>query len=256
MNKRIILTLVVSLLAVMLYPIGLRPARADESSSLSPYWGPNITRWAELITHYAGQRGLDPDLVSALIYEESHGLPYLVSSMGAVGLMQVMSQETGFYWRPRRAELLNPSVNLAWGTRTFGLILQDAEGSASRALAAYNGGWEQETIPSTQKFAIRVLDHYARSIVARSGYEAESMKAWTLVLDIQSSAGIFRKDVIESGGTIELDSRFDLSKLPDSTPRAMAYSAIDEDGTAWLVEAWVIVEPIEGRTIQPGRGTY
>jgi len=51
------------------------------------------------------------------------------------------------------------------------------------------------------------------------------------------------------------DAEYDLAKLPASTPHAMAYSAIDAGGAAWLVEAWIIVEPIEGGTPN-GRGTY
>lgn len=255
MNKRVTVVLVVSLLAAALFSPDLRSATA-EAPLLSPYWGPNIARWAELTARYAGQRGLDPDLVSAIIYEESHGLPNQISTAGAVGLMQIMPRETGFSWRPGRSELLNPAVNLAWGTRTFSQILQTAEGSLSRSLAAYNGGWEQENLRSTQAFAVRVLDHYARAIAARFAFDAHAMKAWTLVLDIRSSAGVARIDVIKSDNTINLDTEFDLAALPASTPRAIAYSAIDSDGNAWLVEAWVIVEPTEGSMLPPSRGAY
>jgi hypothetical protein len=255
MNKRLSIVLLVSLLAAVFASPDVRLAKA-ETPVLSPYWGPNITRWAELTARYAGQRGLDPDLVSAIIYEESHGLPNQISVVGAVGLMQIMPREAGFSWRPTRGELLNPAANLAWGTGTFSQILQTGKGSISRALAAYNGGWEQEAIPSTQAFAVRVLDHYARAIAARFGFDAHAMKAWTLVIDVRSSAGVAHIDVIKSDSTINLNTQFDLAALPASTPRAATYSAIDADGNAWLIDAWVIVEPIEGRTLQFGRGTY
>lgn len=256
MSKRIAFTLVVSLLAAIVFSPGLRAASADTSGVLSPYWGENISRWANLIAYYAGQRGLDPDLVSAIIYEESKGFPNQISAVGAAGLMQIMPQEAGFSWRPKQAELLNPAVNLSWGTRTFSQILQQAEGSLNRSLAAYNGGWEQIDLRVPKLFAGKVLDHYARAIVARAGYDAQSMKAWTLVLNVRSSAGLVRIDLVKSDGSAEADAAFDLRRLPDSTPHALAYSSIDAAGVAWLVEAWVIVEPIEGYTLQQGRGMY
>ena len=233
----------------------VQPAAADTTSALSPYWGQTIARWEDLIAHYAGQRGLDPDLVAAIIFEESHGLPSRISVVGAVGLMQIMPRETGFSWRPTAAELLDPGVNVYWGTRTVAQVVQQAEGNLSRALAAYNGGWEQEHLRATQFFAGKVLDHYARAIAARAGFNARSMKKWSLVLDIQTSAGLKRIQTIRSDGTIDPDAEYDLAKLPASTPHAMAYSAIDAGGAAWLVEAWIIVEPIEGGTPN-GRGTY
>ncbi len=255
MSKFAKLVPVVWLLGAMLFSPAMRPATANTIPSLSPYWGPTITQWADLIAHHAGQRGLDPDLVASIIFEESHGLPNQVSVVGAVGLMQIMPQEAGFTWRPKVVELLKPAVNLYWGTRTFSLILQQADGSLNRALAAYNGGWEQEHLAATQNFAGRVLDHYARAIVARAGFNARAIEGWTLVLDIRSSAGLMRVDTIKSDGSVRHDAEFDLSELPASTPHAIAYSSIEANNVAWLVEAWVIVEPMEGG-LPGGRGTY
>ncbi|HLF29105.1 MAG TPA: transglycosylase SLT domain-containing protein [Anaerolineae bacterium] len=257
MRKPAYLTLVVVLLSALLLTPDVRRATADTSStsSLSSYWGPTIRQWDALIAYYAGQRGLDPDLIASLIYEESHGLPNQISAVGAVGLMQIMPQETGFAWRPKRAELLKPAVNLYWGTRTLGQVIQQAEGSLFRALAAYNGGWEQEHLRATQFFAVKVLDHYARAIAARGGYDAQSLEEWTLVFDIRSSAGLMRVDQVQWDGTVEADTTFDLSELPASTPHATAYSLIDPNNVAWLIEVWVIVKPIEGGT-PAGRGTY
>jgi hypothetical protein len=255
MSKRLRLMLVAALLIAWLSWLGARPATAATTPSLSPYWGPSITQWQALIAYYAGQRGLDPDLVAAIIYEESHGRPNEISVVGAVGLMQIMPQEAGFSWRPKQADLLKPTVNLYWGTRTFSQVVQQAEGGLSRALAAYNGGWEQEHLRAPRIFAGKVLDHYARAIAARAGYDARSMKAWTLVLDIRSSVGLLRTDMIRSDGSAQPDTDFDLSRLPASTPRATAYAMIDPGNVAWLVEAWVIVEPIEGGT-PSGRGAY
>jgi len=257
MGRTAQLLLAVSLLGAVLLGPAARPATAESNNSaLSPYWGRSITQWADLIAYYGGTRGLDPDLIAAMIYEESHGNAGLISSAGAVGLMQIMPREVkGFEWRPPRAELLESSVNLFWGTRTFGQVLQQAEGSVDRALAAYNGGWEQEMLRAPQIYKSKVLDHYARALAARAGYDARSMKAWKLVVDIHSSGGLSRRHILKSDGTTLDGAGFDLSKLPDSTPHAVTYSAIDDDNTAWLVETWLIVEPIEGGT-PDDHGTY
>jgi hypothetical protein len=250
------LTLAVWLVLTLALP-GVRPVRAELASPLlSSYWGPTITQWDELIAYYAGLRGLDPDLVASIIFEESHGFPNQVSKAGAVGLMQIMPHEAGFSWRPKAAELINPRVNLFWGTRTFSQVVQQAEGSLNRALAAYNGGWDQVDLRAPRIFAGKVLDHYARAIAARAGFDARSLKAWTLVLDSRTSDGLLRVDVIQSDGTYQAGADFDLSRLPDATPHTLAYSAIDANNVAWMVEAWVIVEPLEGRSPDWERGTY
>ncbi|MEJ2599676.1 MAG: transglycosylase SLT domain-containing protein, partial [Anaerolineales bacterium] len=53
----------------------------------------SILQWCSLITTYATKHGLDPDLVAALIWQESGGKPQAISRSGAVGLMQVMPRD-------------------------------------------------------------------------------------------------------------------------------------------------------------------
>ena len=105
-------------------------------------------------------------------------------------------------------------------------------------------------------YSSKVIDHYARSITARAGYDGRALKAWTLVFETRMSIGVTRIDVLKSDGTITIDADFDLSRLPASTPHSTVYSIIDTDGIAWRVEAWAIVEPLEGLAPSPGRGVY
>lgn len=88
----------------------------------------SILQWCALITHYANQRGLHPDLVAALIWQESGGNPVAYSKSGAVGLMQVMPRDglasafmckngPCFTDRPSIAELQDPEFNVSYGTR-------------------------------------------------------------------------------------------------------------------------------------------
>jgi soluble lytic murein transglycosylase-like protein len=74
---------------------------------------------------------LDPDLVAALVWQESGGDPVAYSKSGAVGLMQVMPHDglaaafmcingPCFANRPSIQELQDPTFNVEFGTRMLG----------------------------------------------------------------------------------------------------------------------------------------
>jgi soluble lytic murein transglycosylase-like protein len=86
-----------------------------------------IRRWEGLIVDAAAARGLDPNLVAALMMTESGGDPRAVSPKGAIGLMQVVGGS------------VDPAPNVEQGTS----ILSDnlaRYGRPDLALAAYNAG--------------------------------------------------------------------------------------------------------------------
>ncbi len=165
-----------------------RPVLADPSSPpepvrvsvLSPYWHPAVTRWEPIILEEARRRGMDPDLIAAVIWTESLGRPYLHSPAGAVGLMGVMPKEAGFSWRPTAQELEDPALNVFWGTRTLGIVIRQARGDLFLALAAYNGGWEQIHFSGPRRYAEDTLLHYARAVAVRMGLPAEGPWVATL----------------------------------------------------------------------------
>ena len=164
------------LLVVLLAGLPL-PATAAQpnNASLCAYWQPNITRWADLITKYSKDNGLDPNLVAALIEEESKGNPNLVSRAGAVGLMQIMPYEAGFTWRPRARVLKKPEANLEWGTNTLNEVIRQAQGRVTLAVLAYNSGWDRIHLRSTRLFATKVFDHYARCILSQRGLDPQAL---------------------------------------------------------------------------------
>ncbi len=107
----------------------------------------SIQQWCSLITRYANENGLEPDLVAAVMLQESGGNPDAYSSSGAVGLMQVMPRDgiaasfqcngrPCFSNRPSMEELFDPEFNIEYGTRMLaGLISR--RGSVREALFAY-----------------------------------------------------------------------------------------------------------------------
>lgn len=168
----------------------LPPAPAQESH-LSPYWHPAVARWEPIILEEAGRRGMDPDLIAAVIWTESLGRPYLHSPAGAVGLMGVMPKEAGFSWRPTARELEDPALNVFWGTRTLSIIIRQARGDLYLALAAYNGGWEQIPFSGPRRYAEDTLLHYTRAVAVRMRLPAEGPWVATLAaVDHRARTGL------------------------------------------------------------------
>jgi len=120
---------------------------ADVNCAVSSRFPPVILQWCELITRYADKRGLPPDLVAALIWQESGGDPLAYSRSGAVGLMQVMPRDglaasftcingPCFGSRPTTQELQDPEYNIAYGTKLLAGLL-GRHGDLREALKFY-----------------------------------------------------------------------------------------------------------------------
>jgi hypothetical protein len=235
-------------LAVLIVTLALglaNPFTAQaEDTVLCPYWRPNITQWADLITKYSANNGLDPNFVAALIQEESHGNPHLVSRAGAVGLMQIMPYERGFTWRPGTWTLLKPEANLEWGTNTLSEVIRQAQGRLTLAVLAYNSGWDRLQLRSAHLFAAKVFDHYARCIAAHYGLDPKQLSDYAVYVVAQSSAGATYADRFKSDGTFEPLADFDPEQIPVDSPHAVAFSLLDENHIAWWVDVWVTTKAV------------
>lgn len=106
-----------------------------------------ILQWCEIITRYATQADLSPNLIAAVILQESGGDPGAYSASGAVGLMQVMPRDgiaaafecingPCFASRPTINELEDPEFNVEYGTQMLARLLAKL-GSQREALKAY-----------------------------------------------------------------------------------------------------------------------
>lgn len=156
-----------------------------------------------------GSQGPEPALVLALIRQESEFYPKARSSVGALGLMQLMpatarqtARGSGLpYDRSRLTS--DPEYNIRLGQAYLRELLAEFDGSYILALAAYNAGpsrarrWIQlygdprdpavdpilwiERIPfsETRNYVQRILE----SLVVYRGSSAAANAAWTLRVD-------------------------------------------------------------------------
>lgn len=98
-------------------------------------------RYENIIATESARNHLDPNLVAAVILQESRFNPDSVSGAGAIGLMQVMPETARDIRQAGGAasDLKDPAVNIALGARYLAL-LRRKYGDDRLALAAYNGG--------------------------------------------------------------------------------------------------------------------
>jgi hypothetical protein len=107
-----------------------------------------VLQWCGLITKYAHQADLLPDLIAALIWQESGGNPKAYSKSGAVGLMQIMPRDgiaadyvckgsPCFEDRPTTHKLQDPEFNIQYGTQLLHDLVAGQAGDLREALKIY-----------------------------------------------------------------------------------------------------------------------
>jgi len=102
--------------------------------------------YPELIHTYAAEYALDPYLVAAVIHTESGNRRDIVSSSGAIGLMQVMP-DTGKWIAEKLGldeyeenDLYEPQTNIRFGCWYLSFLTKRFEKDRQLVLAAYNAG--------------------------------------------------------------------------------------------------------------------
>ncbi len=103
-------------------------------------------QYEDLIVQFAGEYGLDPYLVAAIIHTESGFDPDAVSRVGAIGLMQVMP-DTGEWIAGKlgledfdSSLLHDPSLNIRMGCWYLNYLKGLFDQDITLVAAAYNAG--------------------------------------------------------------------------------------------------------------------
>jgi soluble lytic murein transglycosylase len=169
-----------------------------ELRRMEPDWNLRLLRIVHPLPHResllaeATSRGLDPFFVAGVIRQESAWDARIVSTSGAVGLMQLMEPTArevagslGIRFSPEL--LTDPATNLRLGTTYLRTMLDRFDGRAEDALAAYNAGpgrmrqWREEAtyrdrdvfmehVPfSETRNYVKVVQQYARIYAALYG---------------------------------------------------------------------------------------
>ncbi len=138
----------------------------------------------------AKKHSVDPNLVWAVIRQESLYDASAVSPAGALGLMQVTPKAAGVVGRHGRipagaiARLLDPEENVAYGVRILSDNLRSFRGQIVPAVASYNAdirkvrGWVKKNGKMSQDVFIENIPYletrqYVKKVLA--GYRAYSM---------------------------------------------------------------------------------
>jgi len=95
--------------------------------------------YGSLIYETAKRHSVNPQIVAALIRQESAGNQRAVSHKGARGLMQLMPA-TAIRFGVRKEHLFVPEHNLEAGVRYLSWLLDQFPNDLAKVLAAYNAG--------------------------------------------------------------------------------------------------------------------
>lgn len=126
------------------YSLGVLALR--ETPSRRAYQLAYPRAWEENVRRWAGEYGVDPFLVWAVMREESGFRPEAMSASGARGLMQLLPSTARWIAEEklrilyREEWLTDPDYNIRLGTWYLRYLLDQFWENAAWAVAAYNGG--------------------------------------------------------------------------------------------------------------------
>lgn len=140
-------------------PVAALQAQAEvpvqvSAGSIASFFSPSVQYWSGDIVRWAGEWGMEPNLIATVMQIESCGNPQALSSAGASGLFQVMP----FHFRAGE-DAFDPNTNAYRGMSYLARSLESFSGDVKMALAGYNAGiggasrgealWPAETVRYT-----------------------------------------------------------------------------------------------------------
>ncbi len=141
-------------------PVGSAQAGAVPITHIADSAGPD--QWQSRVAQLAAKYDISPQLLEALVWQESRWRPGAVSSAGARGLAQLMPGTA----RQLGVNPHDPDANLEGGARYLRQQLDAFGGDLEKALAAYNAG-PGRVIRAGGIPAIRETQLYVAAILGR-----------------------------------------------------------------------------------------
>jgi hypothetical protein len=147
-------------------PVVLGDARQDSEYAVHEMGTTGNAKYDEIIRSASARHGVDPNLIIAVMRQESGFKAHAVSYKGATGLMQLMPATAR---RFGVTNIYDPAQNIEGGTRYMRFLLDKFNGDVKLALAGYNAG---EGAVVNYGYTIppyRETRNYVKSISARYG---------------------------------------------------------------------------------------
>lgn len=124
-----------------------------------------VDRIAVSLVRESRHVGLEPRLLLAVLLVENPWLdPVIRSSVGAVGLMQVMPLHRG-QWEPCAPDLEDVEDNICHGARIFAHYFERSGGDIEEALLRYNGCVRGTNTPNCHEYPYHVFARAGRAHV-------------------------------------------------------------------------------------------
>jgi soluble lytic murein transglycosylase-like protein len=148
----------------LVLPAGSTPIVGEMGTTGNP-------KYDEFVAQSAARNGVDPDLILAVMRQESGFNQRARSYKGATGLMQLMPATA---WRFGVTNINDPAQNIEGGAKYLRFLLDSFNGDVNLTLAGYNAG-ENAVVNSGYRIPrYRETQNYVRSITAR--YDASKSK--------------------------------------------------------------------------------
>ena len=123
--------------AVAAAPAAVAKVATNAAESVKEHFFKTQVPFGQLIYSEAKKNNLDPELVAAVVRQESKFHPTARSHAGAVGLMQLVPR-TGRWLGARN--LNDPTQNVMAGAKYLRYLTDRFNGNTEKAVAAYNAG--------------------------------------------------------------------------------------------------------------------